>query len=463
MNILSVLPVGSVATKSHRKHQADCTMAFMPAVGLFVIPMLQVMFLLILLFCVFRIQKPGHKERQGRRIISLWLYFSFYLWLSYLAVCEPILSTVYTRYVAPCMLAICFVIVLLESGFSHELEYLKNFSHDGTAWECIQNLHLIPPKIYMTVECYHYEYQNDNTVRRIEIFKDQEELLFGSWIDVSETEPRAERNAKAAVVQVKINPAILFGDQETFEQYKRLATAMIDRNLHRDEYIDFSLRIEIPDMKKRFLSSVDLRVKPFWMRPLFFWIATLLWMTWPYRWLFRAKTGKIHYTLKKKIYKSATPVTTEIADPAIADLVVVNTSAPYVLVPYPPLDTALAATLSHLSSPSWMQHTAERSCRTVELAIGDVPVPRTLYGPSLAALNVPGPASCLPHQAEPQLEFPPPSPVLSINPPPYRPSLSTLNVAGPASCLPHQAEPQSEFPPPPSYEEAVGCRPIVPS
>ena len=30
-------------------------------------------------------------------------------------------------------------------------------------------------------------------------------------------------------------------------------------------------------------------------------------MTWPYRWLFRAKTGKSHYALKKLIYKSTTP------------------------------------------------------------------------------------------------------------------------------------------------------------
>lgn len=43
------------------------------------------------------------------------------------------------------------------------------------------------------------------------------------------------------------------------------------------------------------------------MRPLFFWIATLLQMTWPYRWLFRAKTAQKHLVLRKMVYKSATP------------------------------------------------------------------------------------------------------------------------------------------------------------
>ncbi len=43
------------------------------------------------------------------------------------------------------------------------------------------------------------------------------------------------------------------------------------------------------------------------MRPRFFWIATFLHMSWPYRWLFKAKTAKIHYALKKKVYKNTTP------------------------------------------------------------------------------------------------------------------------------------------------------------
>ena len=80
-------------------------------------------------------------------------------------------------------------------------------------------------------------------------------------------------------------------------------------------------------MKERFLGFVDLGVKPFWMRPLFFWIATLLQLTWPYRFLFRAKTGEIHYTVKKTIYKSAAVPNEEgPIDAAIADQVIVSTT-----------------------------------------------------------------------------------------------------------------------------------------
>jgi len=61
---------------------------------------------------------------------------------------------------------------------------------------------------------------------------------------------------------------------------------------------------------------VDLKVKPFWIGPLFFWIATLLLMTWPYRWLFRAKTAKTYYALKKTMYRSrAPPREVDVMDP----------------------------------------------------------------------------------------------------------------------------------------------------
>ncbi len=110
-----------------------------------------------------------------------------------------------------------------------------------------------------------------------------------------------------ALTRVKIDSSILFGDRETADDYERQVAEMLERNRHRDVFTHYSSSKEIPGLKKRISAYVDLRAKPFWIRPLFFWIATLLQMTWPYRWLFRAKTAKSYYTLKKKMYKSTTP------------------------------------------------------------------------------------------------------------------------------------------------------------
>ena len=218
------------------------------------------------------------------------------------------------------MLCLSSVYIFIESIFSHELDYLRNVMQDETAWGYIQNMHQIAPRISMIVECYHFEMStrdvyytdaNGNRQSRTETytekvvtFKDHDEFSFGSWVDVSKREMPAL--STVSLTRVRIDPQVLFGDQETADDYERQATAMIERNRHRDAFTDFSASREIPGLKKRISAYVDLRVKPWWIRPLFFWLATLLQMTWPYRWLFRAKTSKSYYALTKMIYKSTT-------------------------------------------------------------------------------------------------------------------------------------------------------------
>ena len=173
----------------------------------------------------------------------------------------------------------------------------------------------------MVVKGYHYETSGrvvhetgedgnkhsstETYTEKVVTYVDQDVFSFGSWLDVSKKEMPAL--STVALNRIKIRPSILFGDQETADDYERQVAEMLDRNRHRDVYTDYSSSKEIPGLKKRISAYVDLRVKPFWIRPLFFWIATLLLMTWPYRWLFRAKTAKTHYTLKKKMYKSTAP------------------------------------------------------------------------------------------------------------------------------------------------------------
>ncbi|XP_078380998.1 transmembrane protein 151B-like [Oculina patagonica] len=274
------------------------------------------------------------------RLISMFMYFFFYLWLIYFVSCEVSHCTMrgsafkILRIIAIVMLGLSTVIVLIESCFSHELEYLKNIMENETALGYIQRMQEVPPRINMVVECYHYETRtrvvhytdsNGNRQSRTETytetvvtFVDQDEFSFGSWVDVSKREMPAL--STVALTRVKIDSSILFGDQETADDYERQVAEMVERNRHRDVFTAFAASKEIPGLKKRISAYVDLRVKPFWIRPLFFWIATLLQMTWPYRWLFRANTAKNYYTFKKKIFKSTTsPMEVDVMD-AIAVL-----------------------------------------------------------------------------------------------------------------------------------------------
>ena len=298
-------------------------------------------------------EELSHLNASLCRIISMDAFFSFYLWLIYYVGCEMSHCTNYgsvfemLRIFAIVMLCLSPVIVLLESFVSHELDYLSNIMEDETAWGYIQRMHEVPPRINMVVECYHYETRTrvvhykdakGNQQSRTETYTvkvvtyvDHDGFSFGSWVDVSER--GMPSLSTVALTLVKIDSNIVFGDQETADDYVRQVAEMLARNRHRDDFTDYSSSKEIPGLKKRISAYVDLRVKPFWIRPRFFWIATLLQMTWPYRWLFRVKTVKTHYALKKKMYKSTPPPReTDLMDPiaVLGDNVfsVANSSGP---------------------------------------------------------------------------------------------------------------------------------------
>ncbi|XP_078380020.1 uncharacterized protein LOC144662966 [Oculina patagonica] len=239
--------------------------------------------------------------RSWGRTTSMEVYFSFYLWLFFL-IYSHVASQEPLRIFAIVMLCLSYMIVLIESFFCEELEYLKNIIEDESASEYIQRMHDVPPKINMVVECYHLGMTAEGFSYDIVTYSDRDVFSFDSWDDVSER----EMPSNTALMRVKIDSSIQFGDQETTDCYDREVAEIYRRNFERDHKINmikYSPIKEVPGVNKRFSAYADLSMKPFWIRPLFFWIATLLYMSWPYRWLFRAKTAKIYYVLKKKVYK----------------------------------------------------------------------------------------------------------------------------------------------------------------
>jgi len=169
---------------------------------------------------------------------------------------------VYLKIFGIAMLCFSSVYIFIESIFSRELDYLRNIKEDETAWGYIQKMQ-VAPRIDMVVECSHPTRDNSKAVT----FVDHHEFSFGSWVDVSKREMPTV--STVSLTRVRIDPYVLFGDQETADSYERQRAAMISRNRFRDVDTDFLVSREIPGLKKRISAYVDLRVKPWWIRPLF--------------------------------------------------------------------------------------------------------------------------------------------------------------------------------------------------
>ena len=249
-------------------------------------------------------------------IFSIWRYFSFYICLFSLVFLErDQVKAVSTSIVT--LMAICYFVVIVESHYSLDLQYLKNILEDETVSEYIDRQRLLRPEISVSVESYHYEEVRDweETVTKKEItFQKIEKFSYTAMVDDStySRDPAllaCTAGSTAAAGRVTIDHKVFLGDQPTQEEFIRLRNAMLPKvpPESRDKITDLVVQDEIPGAKRKTLCCVGSRSMPFWMRPCFFWIATFLMIGWPYRWLFRAKTDEIHLSLTKKVYKDATP------------------------------------------------------------------------------------------------------------------------------------------------------------
>ena len=206
--------------------------------------------------------------------------------------------------------------VLGESYFSREYGYLSKLGDSGYASDYLKSLRETAPHLVMRAECYHYETRtrvvtytdgNGNLNTRLETYtvrvvthSDAELFRYSYWVDNSKE--RLEYNETYGVTKIKLKNSIIAGDSETRELLDAAQAAFRERNRDIDEYMDYQLDITVDGFEKRMASYTDPSRKSWWIKKRYFWLATFLTFTWPYRWLFRARTGRAKYKVEKSIY-----------------------------------------------------------------------------------------------------------------------------------------------------------------
>ena len=268
-------------------------------------------------WCAFCACSRVYGRWKASAIFSIWRYFSFYICLFSLVFL--VLYQVEEAFIPQelvVLMVICYIVVIVESHFSLDLQYLKNILEDETVSEYIDRQRLLRPEISVSVESFHYEEAKEfyqPWTKKEMTFQKIEEFSYTAMVDDStySRDPAllACTGSTAGAGRVTIDHKVFLGDQPTQEEFIRLQNAMLPKvpPESRDKITDLVVQAEIPGAKRKILCSVSSRSMPFWMRPSFFWIATFLMIGWPYRWLFRAKTDEIHLSLTKKVYKNATP------------------------------------------------------------------------------------------------------------------------------------------------------------
>ena len=104
---------------------------------------------------------------------------------------------------------------------------------------------------------------------------------------------------------------IEFADDESKRVYERAYEAFKARHLTRDEFVEFSVRNDLPGfVRSMTVHDPDYSV-PSWMTKSCFCLASCCCLTWPYRLMFNSETSRYSYRIIKKVLARPVPVSSQ--------------------------------------------------------------------------------------------------------------------------------------------------------
>ena len=198
-----------------------------------------------------------------------------------------------------------------KSKFKHEYGYLGNAYTCTQAMDYLKELHKAKPIIIFYAVNYHIrrESSGDRGYREVKYITDQlqETQFYNHQIQQSMfCFPNFPTNV---VTRLRLKKSFEFIDDQLKAEHEAKFKSF-HWNSKRDEKIDTFQEVHFQGFLERILVVPDNVRKPIWMNKACFWIATFFLMSLPYQLLFKWKTEKIQYGIKKRIDSvNATPQT----------------------------------------------------------------------------------------------------------------------------------------------------------
>ena len=152
----------------------------------------------------------------------------------------------------------------------------------------------------MTAECSHSSGDEPDVVSAYIV----KPFQFTQWFDSSQrTRTHLHRSR---FTRIKMELSVQFGDEATALHFAETFQQFQDENRNRDEKVEFCISNEVDGFKKRLAVHGD-SGKPPWISSVWFWLATLFGLGWPYRIMFNLATNKTKYSIVKVIFSPAPP------------------------------------------------------------------------------------------------------------------------------------------------------------
>jgi hypothetical protein len=211
---------------------------------------------------------------------------------------------------------ISFITYLILCCFSETPRFLYNQIHAFNAYEYIHRLKDAPPTISMHIQCYHYEtrYYHEKDANgkettksetvRVDTYSEKRHFKYQSWEDISDLfflgidENQAKKQKPCLRLYLKKNWIVT--DEPTLNAYQEAKSRIIYENRWRDQYIQYTERMDIPGFKGYIMALVGDKKPPFFHFGYYI-LSVLLFLVVPYCFYIDYMSYTQEFTIQKKI------------------------------------------------------------------------------------------------------------------------------------------------------------------
>ena len=268
--------------------------------------------------------RETHKTVKLFRIISQYYYVSFWLWMIYLIIgfAAQLDKSASLLLVLDVLAVFCMNVLLItiwvESWGSYEKQYIENLSLLTSATERIESIRNAQPTVTMNAKCYHFEPHTDtvfyvdgngNLHERQETYQEKvvtativEPFRFTHWFDSSQSTLTDVH--RFGITEIKMDQTAQFGDEKTARLFGETFQRFQDENRSRDVFVNFFVLTTVEGFEKRLTAYTGNGNKPAWISSVWFWLATVFCLGWPYRIMFNRIIGKTDYNIVKVIFSN---------------------------------------------------------------------------------------------------------------------------------------------------------------
>ena len=195
----------------------------------------------------------------------------------------------------PMVLApLTYLLVLLESCCSHEIEFLVEPGSEEETRRYIERMRTVCPEMVTYVVCYHKQkrtsrHNGKTSTHYVDVvtWKGSKKYEIPNWTD---TTPDTPYFTPTCNTRLTLPAVVHFSDTESRQHFKADRKRFVDENRHRDKLIKYLTETEIPGLTKRHMVCGGDYVQPWWMTSGYYFLAVLLHLTWPFRWKLNSVT-----------------------------------------------------------------------------------------------------------------------------------------------------------------------------